>query len=103
VTATGWLATRAPEPPPALAARINVAVRDREEPLVDTALTLVDAADVMLRALLERSSEGRDSALDLLAIDALVTYAFEAASSDPSTLTARAEDAMRRFATAARA
>jgi hypothetical protein len=103
VTVSGWLETRTPEPPPALASRIRAAILDREETSTDRALALVDAADVMLRDLLERNSEGRDSALDLLAIDALVTYAFESASSDPTTLTARAEDAMRRFATAARA
>jgi hypothetical protein len=36
----------------------------------------------------------RDRALDLLAVDALVTYAFEAASESPDTLASRATNAM---------
>ncbi|MEO7084443.1 MAG: hypothetical protein ABI442_13495 [Gemmatimonadaceae bacterium] len=104
MTVNGWLASRTQEPPPALAARIDEAVGGRaERSVANTALMLVDSADAMLRELLNRESEGRDSALDLLTVDALATYAFEAASADPATLTERAEDAMRRFAAAARA
>ena len=39
----------------------------------------------------------RNSALTLLSIDALVTYAFEAAASDPSRIEQRALDAMARI------
>jgi hypothetical protein len=38
----------------------------------------------------------------LLTVDALVTYAFEAASDDASSLAVRAEQAMTRLAAAAR-
>jgi len=40
----------------------------------------------------------RDSALDLLAVDALVTYAVEAAADDPDRLDARTEAALARIA-----
>jgi hypothetical protein len=104
VTVNGWLASRTPEPPPALAARIQVAIAGRaERSTAETSLLLIESADAMLRDLLARNSEARDSALDLLTVDALVTYAFEAASTDPRTLIERSEDAMRRLAAAARA
>jgi hypothetical protein len=103
VTVNGWLASRTPEPPPALASRIGVAVGGRaERSVAETSSQLVDSGEAMLRELLQRDSAGRDSALDLLTVDALVTYAFEAASADPTTIIERAEDAMRRFAAAAR-
>lgn len=57
----------------------------------------VDAAEALLRDLLARPSTGRDVALDLLTVDALVTYAFEAAAADVESLPALADDAMRRF------
>lgn len=62
----------------------------------------VSAANELLTELLARASAGRESALDLLTVDALVTYAFEAASVDPSSLGARATDAMSRLAFAGR-
>ncbi|MDB4876246.1 MAG: hypothetical protein JWM41_2692 [Gemmatimonadetes bacterium] len=62
----------------------------------------IDAADELLRDLLSRPSAGRDSALDLLTVDALVTYAFEAAATEPEMLVRRANDAMARLAAAAR-
>ena len=43
-------------------------------------------------------SNGRGRALDLLAADALVTYAFEAASEHPETLAQCAEAATLRIA-----
>lgn len=58
----------------------------------------LDAAESLLRDLLARPSAGREAALDLLTVDALVTYAFEAAALEPATIEARAADAMRRLA-----
>jgi hypothetical protein len=40
---------------------------------------------------------GRAAALDLLAADALATYAFEAAADDPDAIPARARAAMARL------
>lgn len=68
----------------------------------DAAACCLDAASELLRDLLARGSAGRESALDLLTVDALVTYAFEAAASEPESLVRRADDAMTRLAAAAR-
>lgn len=65
-----------------------------------------DIADSLLRAgeyLLERviaagSSKDKDVALDLLAADACVTWAFEAAADQPETIVLRAQDAIQRIA-----
>jgi hypothetical protein len=69
------------------------------------ALDLSHAAEAFLAAgerltaeLLRRGSTTRESALDLLTADALVTYAFEAAAESPADLVARATDAMTRIA-----
>jgi len=61
----------------------------------------IDAAERLLGELLTRPSAGRESALDLLTVDALVTYAFEAASDDPDSLGDRASRAMTRLAATA--
>jgi hypothetical protein len=99
VTIGEWLDTRTPAPPEALAARLRAALgsqaqRDARE-LPDRAL---DAALVLLAALMARECTRRDQALDLLAADALVTYAFEAGSDAPERLAAQAEGAMQRIA-----
>lgn len=87
--------------PPRLRARINDALgADAGTAEADVAAVFVDAADTLLRDLLARESSGRDVALDLLTVDALVTYAFEAAAADPSTLRAHAAAAAARFAAA---
>jgi hypothetical protein len=52
----------------------------------------------VLRALRREGCTCRAQALELLAADALVTYAFEAASEEPEALAARADEAMRRIA-----
>jgi len=56
-----------------------------------------------LTELAARPSAGRESALDLLTVDALVTYAFEAAAGAPESLEATATAAMIRLAATARA
>jgi hypothetical protein len=55
----------------------------------------------LLRELVSRSATGRESALELLAVDALVTYAFEAAAASPTSLTTTANAAMARLSLAA--
>jgi hypothetical protein len=99
VTLARWLDERSTAVPPRLAARLDEALsRDRSVRASETPKVCLDAADTMLRDLLARPSAGRDVALDLLAVDALVTYAFEAAATDPSTLRDRAIEAAARFA-----
>jgi len=98
-----WLRQRTPTPPAQLVAKIQETLGDRYTSDAQAASDLfLAAADELLRDLLSRSSSGRESALDLLTVDALVTYAFEAASDDPSSLTDRAEHAMTRLAATAR-
>lgn len=54
----------------------------------------VDAGHRLVAALLRANSTSRDSALDLLTADALVTYAFEAASASPADIERTAASAM---------
>lgn len=98
MTIGDWLATRTPAPPAPLSARLREALapalgRDAAE-VPDAAL---GAAEALLRSLLHDRAAGRDRALDLLAADALVTYAFEAASGESEGIAARAEQAMARL------
>ncbi|MDF1503048.1 hypothetical protein PYV61_08850, partial [Roseisolibacter sp. H3M3-2] len=58
----------------------------------------VEAAARAGGALIADGATSPARALDLLAADALATYAFELASERPDTLGALADDAMRRFA-----
>ena len=94
---SSWLDTRAPVPPPELAAALramtaHVATRE------PTAEVLLSAAHDAMTTLLHDGCLTRQSALDLLAVDALVTYAFEAAADDPDGLDRRAEQALESIA-----
>ena len=99
MTIAEWIATRAPAPPPALVERVLAALgpagRDEATLAADRCL---GAAERVVEELLRAGRTGRESAGDLLAADALVTYAFEAASDDPAALAERARGAMRRLA-----
>ena len=102
MTIGDWLAARSPRPPDALAARLRELLapaleRDSEQ----AADALLDAADAMLRDLVDAGCATRARALDLLAADALVTYSFEAASERPEMLESRARSAARRLASIA--
>lgn len=99
-----WLDLRQPVPPPALRARIDSALGpDLRAESGDPCETLLSAGERLVRQLLAGAATSRDSALDLLAADALVTYAFEAASERPAELRQRAAAAMARIATLAEA
>jgi hypothetical protein len=101
ITAADWLDERRAAVPPRLAARLDDALPDdRSSDVAGLSDGCVKAADALLRDLLRRGSAGRDVALDLLTVDALVTYAFEAASDEPSKLRQRAAAAAARFAAA---
>jgi hypothetical protein len=90
-----WLVHRAPQRPDALAARMDRAVCETDLRQLEAAGSMADAMAVLglglLRHVNQRSSEemmglspaeNDDVALDLLAADAFVTYAFEAAAED---------------------
>ena len=103
VTALEWIRAAEPSAPSALVERVSAVIRahpEWEEFPVAEALT--NAGDALLATVLGLAPESaRDSALDLLAADACVTWAFEAAADDPATLPARAQEAMQRIAEAA--
>jgi hypothetical protein len=61
------------------------------------------AAERLLGDLLDRATAGRESALDLLTVDALVTYALEAAAAMPDSLPELTTNAMTRLAAVAHA
>jgi uncharacterized membrane protein len=94
-----WLATRTPAPPPALMSRVRDILGDATSDDARFATDrCLDAAERMVAGLLHDGRTGRESAADLLAADALVTYAFEAASADPAGLVERARATMVRLA-----
>jgi uncharacterized membrane protein len=99
MTVGEWLATRTPAPPPQLADRVRatlgVALHDDARLTADRCLA---AAERLVQELLRAGRTSRESAADLLAADALLTYAFEAAAADPATVAERARDAMVRLA-----
>ncbi|GAC1478551.1 MAG: hypothetical protein NVS1B4_22400 [Gemmatimonadaceae bacterium] len=96
---TEWLDSRSPAPPPTLARRIREALASQAGVgSADAHTRLAAGAEEVLARLLDDRCDHRASALDLLVADALMTYAFEAAADDPSTIERRAHDAMRRIA-----
>jgi hypothetical protein len=84
-----WLAARRPAAPPTLVEPITRWLEDSPASLPDH---LALAGRALLERVLARPEGGRELALDLLAADALVTYAFEAqAEVDAGTLVGVAE------------
>lgn len=93
-TVLAWLAARRPAPPPVLRAYLEAAASVAPEgPLPEQ---LVELGQRALARVTVRVDGGRELALDLLAADAFVTYAFEAqAEADVMRLAALAERVMR--------
>ena len=79
-----WLRARTPEPPRLLQERLERHVR--AVPAERLGATMTDAMGALgliaLDASLARGETGDEAALDLLAADAFVTYAFEAAAEE---------------------
>jgi hypothetical protein len=99
MTHAEWLALREPEAPRALIDRITpLLAAHREWESLARADAFVEASELLLRRVLDGNGAARASALDLLASDACITYAFEAASDDPATIGHRAAAAMGRIA-----
>lgn len=93
---SAWLRGRTPVPPPPLAARIDALtarIADRDL----SADAFLEAAEVAMGTVLRDGCLTRDSALDLLAVDALVTYAFEAAADEADQIDERAVRALARI------
>lgn len=99
MTVREWLMRREPAPPAALAARLEAVLGGSgDENAGEAAAVCLRAAERIVTELLRGDCASRESALDLLAADALVTYAFEAAAESPATLAATASAAMQRIA-----
>jgi|SRR5687768_3799551 len=90
-----WLADRTPAPPRALADRLASIVGDESCGTTgEIPMRLVLHAEQLIRNL----GHDRSAAGDLLAADALVTYALEAAADECADLPAVAQHAMRALA-----
>ena len=99
MNAAEWMARRSPALPESLARRTREMLAGTEHLPVPEAL--LAAAERHLSAMLAAGETSRAAAADLLAVDALVTYAFEAAASEPERLAgraARAEASLSRLA-----
>jgi hypothetical protein len=80
-----WLERRAEQAPASLSPRMAEAVRSVSESSRDSLVELSSrAGERLLTLLLAQGCGPRSAAPELLAADALVTYAFEAAAEDPS-------------------
>ena len=84
-----WLDARRPVPPRALAAHLAASLTDSAAPLP---VHLGEVGRALLARVAATPDEGRALALDLLAADGFVTYAFEAqAERDAAGLAALAD------------
>ncbi len=94
-----WMVRLEPAPPSALHRRLcDLVGASAHRPVVEVPEACLEAGERLLDALLASGSTSRATALDLLAVDSLVTYAFQAAADDPSRLEERAARAMARIA-----
>ena len=102
MTLEEWLDRRELVPPPALRHRLDEAAASGPGtptlPVPDAAL---EAALHLLGSLLRGADSSRAGALELLAVDAFMTYAFEAAADLPDRLEPLGALAMERIAAAA--
>lgn len=81
MTVREWVAQRTPPPPSTLTRHVFAVLgRDADADEAKTADICLVAAARALDGLLSENRFDRESALDLLAIDALTTYAYEYAS-----------------------
>ena len=81
MTVAHWLSTQSPEPPAELLAHIVAVLgADARRPVEETANVCLAVAARRLQELVTAGRFERESALDLLCVDALVTFAFEHAS-----------------------
>lgn len=94
-----WLRSRTPTPPVELLEGLERALGPSLHADAEMATAeFLGAAERMLRELVAAGETGRPAAADLLTIDALTTYAVEAATETLDDLPDFAEDAMARFA-----
>ena len=100
MTVRDWIRNRKPAPPTALNDHVLAALgNDANEPESRTAEVCLAAASRQLDGLLAEGRFERESALDLLTVDSLTTYAFEHASGrgDQQHLLALVEESAHRL------
>ena len=100
MTLAAWLETRQPLAPPLLRDSLRAAADSVDGQEADPAIGLRQAAETELRSLIASGETGRDAALSLLTVDALVTYAYEAAAEHDDAGFAAAIDGMTRLSRA---
>lgn len=100
MTHAEWLAGRVPAAPERLQAHLQRLFGEHPEwNALAIPAAMAAASELLLaRVLAAEVPSSRCVATDLLAADACVTYAFEAAADDPRSLAALAEGAMQRIA-----
>lgn len=99
MTLQTWLDARVPEAPDALKGRVAELVAEHPEwEAMPREHALLAASEILMQEVLAAAPQDRKAALDLLAGDACVTYAFEAAADEPAELSALADHAMQRIA-----
>ena len=102
MNASEWLTSRRPSPPANLAQRLESALSEfLSAPDVAPSDAFAVAAAGILRRLMRaesKPSSRREEAIDLLAADALVTYAIEAAADECESFAERTEAVMARLA-----
>ena len=93
-----WLASRTPPPPELLRFRIDRALgTSLDRDVADTERVCVEAAERVLSRLFVDGEGERREAVDLLAADALVTYALEFAAEAPESFADHATRAIEQF------
>lgn len=98
MTIADWLQSREPRPPAELMSGLERALGPAmTEPSENAATACLSAAERLLRSLVHSGETGRAIAEDLLTIDALTTYAVEAATETFENLPDFADQAMTRF------
>lgn len=81
MTVRAWLSSRTPEAPAALTARLlDLLGASADAPAADATAIFIEAARTALGRIVAEERFAREGALDLLAADALMTYAYEHAS-----------------------
>lgn len=86
-----WLQSRVPPPPPSLAGLLSRITADKS---CATRAMLPDELATLARDILTSMGEDRASASDLLAADALLSYAMEAAAEECNDVEAAASRVM---------
>ena len=98
-TVGGWFDALMPAPPEGLRVRLAALLQPFAHlPVQQVPEACLDAGEQLLEELLASGSTSRATALDLLAVDSLITYAFQAAADEPALMEARTARALARIA-----